>query len=176
MPLQKWPQKLWKHVELFEIKPIPRNHRIRLQTGLSLFASLVNRLVNLFELTVSGIRDDLWPSLIGFTKSDGIRVARATVSTQGLIRHLRNVRSSHYNQNSRGPDGIGHAVGPSHHSGHSANPHKPDVFLAYEMYQLLFVHWPRVAIDQEHLMLWRGKCLQQKHPEMRHEVAGHAGV
>src|SRR5258706_12310599 len=97
MPLQQRSRDLGDHIELFEVESLPGNRWVRLQTGLAFFASLVNGGVNLLQLTADDIRDDPWPGFIGFTESDCISMAPATVSPQGLIGHFRNVRSSHYN-------------------------------------------------------------------------------
>src|SRR6266576_1097584 len=139
VPLQQWPHDLWDHVELFKVKLIPRDLRIRLQTGLAFFAGLVNRFVNLFQLTAHGVRNDLRPQFIGFSKSYRIRMTRTAIAAQGLVGHFRNVRSSHYDRHARGANGISHAVGPGHHSGHRANTNEPDLLLLDEAHELLLV-------------------------------------
>src|ERR1700682_4876102 len=121
VPLQKRPGNLWNHVELFEIKFLPKDRRIRLQTGLVFFAALVNGLVNLLQLTADGVRDDLRPGFIGFSESYRIRMAPATISSQCLVGHLRDMRSSHYDGHTRSTDGISHVIGASHHPGHRTN-------------------------------------------------------
>jgi hypothetical protein len=37
----------------------------------------------------------------------------------------------------------------------------------------VFIHTLGVAIDQEYLMLGWGQRLEEKHPKMRHEIAGY---
>src|SRR6266404_3816970 len=156
MPLQKRPRNLRHHVELFKIEFLPRNRRIRLQTGFALFAGLVNRRVNLLQLTAGGIRYDLRPRFVGFTESYRISMTRATISSQGLVGNLSNVWSSHYYRNTRGTDGVSHAISSRHHSRHRANTNEANFFFNYKVYQLPFVHWPRIAIDQQYFMFSRG--------------------
>src|SRR5258706_12350771 len=99
MPLQKRPRNLRHHVELFKIEFLPRNRRIRLQTGFALFAGLVNRRVNLLQLTAGGIRYDLRPRFIGFTESYCISMTLTTITSQGLVWDLINVWPPHYSRN-----------------------------------------------------------------------------
>src|SRR5208283_4272113 len=63
---------LRNQIELFEINRLPRNHRIILQRRLALLPKCVHRLVNILELSASGIRNNLWPSRISFTERDGV--------------------------------------------------------------------------------------------------------
>ena len=147
MSFEEWSQYLWNHVELFQIELIPGNHGVRLQTRLSLFAGFVNGFINLLQLARRGIRDDLGPGFVGLTKRHGIRVTRTAVPTQSLVGHFRNVWASHHDWHTCGADSVGHAIGSGNHSGHRANANQPDLLLTYEVYQLLLVHWPRVAVN-----------------------------
>src|SRR6266404_2555769 len=176
MPLQKRSRKLRNHVELFEVEFLPGNRWIGLQTGLAFFALLVNRCINLLQLTTNGVRDDLRPGFIGFSESDSISMAPAAISPQSLVGYFGNVRSSHDDWHAGGTNGISHAVGASHHPGHRTNTNQSDLLLNNEVYELMLVHWPGISVNQKHLMFGRSQCLEQEHPQMRHEIAGHAVI
>src|SRR6266850_2794348 len=157
MPLEQWPYDLWDHVELFKVELLPGDGRIWLQTGLPFLAGLVDGFVNLFQLTAYGVRNDLRPQFIGFAQSDCIRMTRTAISPQGLVGYFRNVRAPHHNRHARGANGISHAVGPGHHSGHRANTHESDLLLLDKAHELLLVHWPGIAVNQKYLMFGRGQ-------------------
>jgi hypothetical protein len=55
-------------------------------------------------------------------------------------------------------------------------PTKSDFFLKHELRDSRFVHRLSVAIHQQHFMPGRRERLEQKHPEMRHEIAGYTVV
>jgi hypothetical protein len=116
------------------------------------------------------------PGFIGFAQRNCIGVAWPAIATQGLIGHFGDVRSAHHHRNSRGPNRIRHAICLGDHSGHGANAHQPNVFLAHELRDPRFVHGLRVAIHQQHLMARWSQRLEQKHPEMWHEIAGYTVI
>src|SRR5260370_20467999 len=101
MPLEQWPYDLWDHVELFKVKLLPGDGRIRLQTGLSFFAGLVKGFVNLFQLTAHGVCDDLRPQFIGLSQSDGISMTQTALSPQSLVALFPDVSYSHHHPYTR---------------------------------------------------------------------------
>ena len=111
---------------------------------------------------------------IGWLYRDGVSVTDAAVLAQRFGRYFSNVRASHYYGNAGGADCVCHAIGARNHSGHCADAHQSDFFFLNKLDQLLFVHWPSVAVNQKYFMLCRRQRLQQEHPEMRHEVVSHA--
>ena len=108
-------------IELFEIDRLPRNHRILFQRWLALFARLVYRHVDFFELTASGVIHHLRPGFVGLAQSHGIGVARSAVAAQSLIGQFGDVRSAHHDFHPGGPDRVGNAVGLRDHARHGAD-------------------------------------------------------
>src|SRR5256885_14759032 len=86
-----------------------------LETGFAFLPKCIHRSVDILELAACGILDDLGPSLIGFTKSHRVGMARTTVSTEGFVGFFRDVRSAHHHRHPNGSDGIGPAVGLGDH-------------------------------------------------------------
>jgi hypothetical protein len=64
-----------------------------LQRRLALFARIIQRRINIFKLSPSGIVDDSGPSFIGFAKSYCVRVARSAFATKCLVGQFANMRS-----------------------------------------------------------------------------------
>ncbi len=73
-------------------------------------------------------------------------------------------------------NGVSYPVGSCDHSGHGADANQPDVLAEHEPNQLNVCHRLRIAVDQQDFVFRRRERLQQKHPEMRHEVPGHTVV
>src|SRR5262249_53752030 len=67
---------------------------------------------------------------------------------------------------------VSHAIRPGDHPGHGTDTHQPDVLIADELPNLGFVHWLGIAIDQQDFMSGRCERLEQKHPQVGHEVTG----
>ena len=82
-------------IELGEIHLLPRDTGIVFQGRFDLFPGLINRQVDLFELSGLTIAHDLRPERIRLTQSDGIRVPGLGVAANGLVGNLRDVRTSH---------------------------------------------------------------------------------
>jgi hypothetical protein len=127
-------------------------------------------------LATRGILDDPGPCFIGFAESYGIGMARSAVSTEGFIGHFRNVRAAHHHRHTDRTNGVRNAVGFCDHASHRANPDKSDVLFANESGDIHFIHGLRVAIDQQYLMASRSQCLEEEHPQVRHEIPRHAIV
>src|ERR1019366_5311591 len=139
----------WNQIKLVDVHRVPRNRRILLESGLAFLAKLIYRSIDILELATGGILDDLWPRFIGFTEGHGVRMARPTTSTKGLIGHFGNMRSAHHDRHTYGTDSIGDAVRLCYHPGHRADPDKSDVFFAHKSSDAVFIHRLRVAIDQK---------------------------
>ncbi len=58
----------------------------------------------------------------------------------------------------------------------SAVRYASNVPFAHELRDLSLVHGLGIAINQQHFMAGRSQCLEQEHPEMRHEIAGYTVV
>src|SRR5262249_55204651 len=112
------------------------------------------------------------PGLIGFAQGNGIGMARPAIAAESLIGLFGHVRPPHYHRNSRRPNGISHAIRPGDHPGHGTNAHEPDVLVADELRNFSLLHGLGISIDQQNFMSWRSERLEQKHPQVGHEVAG----
>ena len=86
------------------------------------------------------------------------------------------MRSAHHHRHPGGANGIGHPVSFRNHTRHRADPDQPDALRQHETDDLGIAHRLCVAVDQQHFVSRGRKCLQEKHPEVRHEVCGHAIV
>ena len=84
--------------------------------------------------------------------------------------------STHHHRHTGGAEGIGHTVRLGDHAGHRPNPDQVDVVRPHVPHQLFIAHGLSVAVDQQHLVIRRRDRLQQKHPQVRHEVLGHTIV
>ncbi len=73
-------------------------------------------------------------------------------------------------------NGVGGAIRLGDHSGHGADADQSNVPFAHELRDLSLVHGLGIAINQQHFMAGRGQRLQQKHPEVWHEIAGYTIV
>ena len=72
--------------------------------------------------------------------------------------------------------GVSKAIGSRRHSRHRTDSSQLNVIGSDELRNLGFRHRLRVSINQKDLMLWRRESFEQKHPEVRHEISGHAIV
>src|SRR6266571_625763 len=156
--------------------PASGKRGIYLKTVLAFLAKVIDRSVDILKLAACGILDDFWPGFIGFTEGHSVRMARTAVSTEGFAGLFRDVRPAHDDRHSNGADGIGHAVGLGDHTSHRADADKSDVVFEHISGDAGFVHRLRVAVDQENFVAVGSQCLEQKHPKMRHEVAGHTVI
>ena len=143
-----------------------------LQRRLALFAGFVDRAIDFFQLAARRVVHDLRPGFIGFAQSHGVGVARPAIAPQGLVGQFGDVRSAHHDLHSGRANGVGDAVGLRDHAGHGADADQIDLLVADVLRDLSLVHGLRVAVDQQHFMSGRSQRLEQKHPEMRHEIAG----
>ena len=132
--------------------------------------------VHVLQLAARRVRDDLRPGLIGFAHRHGVGVARSAVASQRFVRRLGHVRSAHHHRHAGGADRVGHPVGLGDHAGHRADADQADLLVEHEADQLGIAHRLRIAVDQQDFVPRRGERLQQKHPQVRHEIAGHAVV
>jgi hypothetical protein len=57
------------------------------------------------------------------------------------------------------------------HSGHCADANQLYLLLTHKLNDLVISHWTGIGIDQNNLVGFWGECLEQKHPEVWHEVA-----
>ena len=157
---------------MLQVQLVPGDLRIIVQRRLDLAACSVDRQVDFLQGAALGIGDNLRPSLVGLAQRDRIRVAKSAITSQGLVRNLGDVGTSHDHPNACGAHRVRHPVGFRGHPRHGANPHQFHAVLANVGCQLLLAHSLRVAIHQEDLMSGRSQRLQQKHPQMGHEVVG----
>ena len=103
-------------------------------------------------------------------------MARPPISTERLVGHLGHVRSAHHHRNSRGPNRIRHAIRLGNHSGHGADADQSNIIVAHKLRDPRLVHRLRVAIHQQHFIASGSERLQQKHPQVRHEITGYTVV
>src|SRR6266446_2473531 len=155
---------------------VPGNLRIRLQLWFALLAKVIHGSVDILEGATRGIFHNSGPCLVRFAKSNRVGMARAAITPERLIGHFRDVRTAHDNFYSRGAHRVRHAIGLGDHPGHRADADQPDVLFTHVARDTFFIHRLRVAVNQHYLVARRSQCLQQKHPKVRHEVAGHAVV
>ena len=98
-------------------------------------------------------------------------MARSAVAPERFVGQFGDVRSAHHDRHSGGANGVGHAIRLGDHSGHRADADQSDVFFSNEPRDLGFVHRLRVAVDQQHFVAGGRQGLEEKHPEVRHEIA-----
>ncbi len=137
---------------------------------------IVLRLVNFFEFSARGVFNNQRPGLVRFAERHCVGITRSAVATDRFIGTLRNVRTAHDDRHARGANRTGNAISFRNHPRHRPNPDKPDLVLLHELYDLIVGHRLGVAVNQNHFMTGRRECLQQKHPEMRHEVSRHTVI
>jgi hypothetical protein len=81
------------------------------------------------------------------------------------------VRSAHHNRDTGSTEGIRYAVCARHHPRHGADTDQIDGLILHELDKLRVIHGLRVAVQQDDFVRrWRSR-LQQKHPQMWHEIA-----
>src|SRR6185312_3540362 len=94
-----------------------------------------------------------------------------TERSQDMLRSLHQ-----HDRNPGGANSVSNAIRLGNHPGHCADTYQTDVLVADELRNFVFVHRLGVAIDQKNFMVRRSERLEQKHPEVRHEIAGYAVV
>jgi hypothetical protein len=97
-------------------------------------------------------------------------MTRAAITPQRFLRNFAYVRSAHDDWNTGSTDRIRHAVCFGDHAGHGSDADQSDPLVDNELDQFGIAHRSCVAIDKNNFMAGRGERLQQKHPQMRHEV------
>ncbi len=174
--MEHWGRDFRDKIKLSELDGIPWNHGVLLERWLAFFASLIKRRINIFKLSASGIVHDSRPSLISFAKSYCVRVARAAVTTKGFVGQFGNMWPSHDDRNPSGANCIGYAVGLGDHSRHGADADQSDILIANIFRDLRFIHRLSIPIDEQHFVSGRRQRLKQEHPQVRHEIPGHAVI
>src|SRR5947207_2020804 len=99
-----------------------------------------------------------------------------SVAAAFLVGKFGHVWSAHEDRHSGSANGVGGAIRLGDHSGHGADADQSNVLFAHELCNLSLVHGLGVTINQQHFMAGRSQCLEQEHPEMRHEIAGYTVV
>jgi len=159
-----------------EIDRLPGNLGVVFERRLAVFAGLIDRGVDIFELAEDGVVYDLRPGFIGFAEGDGVGVARAAVAAESFVSQFGDVGAAHDDGDSCGANRVGDAIGLGDHSGHGADADQSDVLIADVLRDLRLVHGLSVAIDEQNFVAGRGESLQQKHPQVWHEVSSHTIV
>jgi hypothetical protein len=103
-------------------------------------------------------------------------MTRSAVTAERFIGNCGYVRSAHDDWNTGGTNRIRHAVRFDNHAGHGSDPDQSNPFGDSELDQLGVAHRLGIAIDQNNLMAGGRERLQQKHPEVGHEVLRDAVV
>src|SRR5713226_8144108 len=117
-----------------------------MQGGLVLFASFINRRIDVLELSARVIFNNLRPRVIGFAEGDSVSVSRAAISAESFIRAFGHMWASHHYRDSRSANGVGHPVGLLNHPRHGADTNQANVLVAKEPHQLLIVQRLCVAV------------------------------
>src|SRR6202035_5791072 len=71
------------------------------------------------------------------------------------------------------PHDVGNSIGLLDHTSHGPNADQANSLLPNELNQFLIREGFCVTIDEQHFVLGRCECLEEKHPQMRHEIACH---
>ena len=127
-------------------------------------------------MAASRIFHDQRPGFIRFAQGQRVGMTRFAITSERFLGDFGYVRSAHDDRNTGGADRIRHAVGFGDHAGHGSDPDQSDPFVDNELDQFGVAHRSCVAIDQKDFMAGGRKRLQQKHPEVRHEVLRDAVV
>ena len=151
-------------IELIEIERLPRNLRILAEVWFMLLPERVYWRVHRLQTAVGRVFDNLRPGLIRFAKRHRIRVANAAVPSQSLIWKLGDVRSAHHHRNTSGTEGIRGAVRLGDHPCHCPDSDEADSPIFDELHKLPIVHWFRITVQQQYLVLRGRSCLKQEHP------------
>jgi hypothetical protein len=122
------------------------------------------------------IFDNSRPRLIGLAEGHSVGMAGATVPPQGFVRQFGDVGATHRHGNASGAKSVRCPVSARDHPSHRADPNQTDVLAPGELDELGIGQGLRIAVNQQYLMAWRRARLKQKHPKVRHEIAGHAVV
>ncbi|MFZ3329672.1 MAG: hypothetical protein WA197_03510 [Candidatus Acidiferrales bacterium] len=83
---------------------------------------------------------------VRFTEGHGVRMARAVISTEGLVGHFCNVRSAHYDGDTSGANRVSDPVCLCYHPGHRPDSDQSDVLFPHESRDASFIDRSRVAI------------------------------
>ncbi len=169
--LQQPMRGLGHKVELIEIHRLPGNRGIVGKRRLALLAECIHWSVDLFQFSACRVVHDQRPGGVRFTESDGIRVSRTAIAAQGLVGQLRHMRTAHHHRYANRPNGVCDAVSLRDHSGHGADPYQLNTLLSHPLRDFRLIHGNRVTVDEHHFVTGRSQCLQQKHPQVRHEIA-----
>ena len=141
-----------------------------------LLPECIHRRVDFLQRAARRVFHDQRPGLIGLAQSHGIRVTRAAIPAERFAGDLGHVGAAHHHRHAHGANGVGDAVRLGDHAGHRADAHQRDLVVDHVPDQVLIAHGMRVAVDQQHLVVRGRQRLQQKHPQVRHEVPGHAVI
>ena len=164
-------------VELLQVDAFPRYGRIVLKRRFDVFARRIQRRrVHLAKCAACSVLDNLGPRVVRFAQRDGIRMTRPAVAAERFIGNLGDVWTTHHDLGAGGANGVGHAIGTGSHAGHRADAGQLDVVGANIVAEFSLCHGLRITVDKKHLVLRRRERLEQEHPEVWHEVLGHAIV
>ncbi len=103
-------------------------------------------------------------------------MARTAGAAERFVGHFGDVGPAHDHGHADRADGVGHTVGLGDHAGHRADADEPDVLFQHKASDAVFIHGLGVAIDKQHFMSGGSERFEEKHPQMRHEVAGDAVI
>ncbi len=140
------------------------------------FPDAISRSVDLLELAASRIFHDQRPCVIRLAQGQRVGMTRSAIAPERFLGNFGYMRSAHDNRDTGGTDRIRHTVGFGDHAGHRPDPDQSDPFVDNELDQIGVTHGACIAIDQNDFMAGGRERLQQKHPEMRHEVLRDAVV
>ena len=115
-------------------------------------------------------------SVLRLPESHGIGMARSAATAQRFVRQLGDVGSSHHHLDAGGTEGVRCPVSARDHPRHGADTDQTDLPVLHEPDEAGVIHRLRVAIQEKHFVARRCARLQEEHPQMRHEVSGHAVV
>src|SRR6185295_10693192 len=141
------------------------------KAGLPFFTGIIDRLIDIFECAPGRIFNYPGPGFISFTKCDCVGMPGPSISTQRLVRNFGDVWTADHHRHACHTDRIGDSISFLNHSGHCADPNQLYLLLTHKPNYLVITHWTGIGIDQNNLVLRWSKGLQEKHPEVRHEVA-----
>ena len=111
-----------------------------------------------------------------FDTASGVCVAWSAVAAQSLVGTLRDVWAAHDDFDPGGAQGVGDQVRTGDHSSHRPDADEIYILVTAKAHKLGPSHRLCVAIDENDLMPLRRQGLEQKHPQVRHEIARHAIV
>ena len=80
------------------------------------------------------------------------------------------MRPAHYNLKTGFAQTVSDEIGPRDHPGHRTDPDKTDILVFAKLHQLGPRHRLSVSVDQDYFVFGRRQRLEEKHPQMRHEI------